>query len=173
MKKSRILPFLLVCLACATLTPPPLAAQVVQVGAGSYTKTFPGVDVAGRNGFPSGSPQLSGNAADKPVPTNDWWSALIKNNHASNLFNYPLSMRTLPGGLDVGHVVPPSGPGGSTQPLSDLSPIIVGVSGLNANRVTVSDHTDWTVTMAWTSGEHAFNATSGIGMPFLYFTKSQ
>ena len=56
-------------------------AQIINVGSGSYTRTFPGTDAAGRNGFPSGSPQLSGNAIGKPVPTNDWWSKLVKENH--------------------------------------------------------------------------------------------
>jgi hypothetical protein len=39
-----------------------LSAQTTQVGSGSYTNTFPGTDSAGRNGYPSGAPQLSGNA---------------------------------------------------------------------------------------------------------------
>ncbi len=67
-------------------------SQIVQVGEGSYTTSFPGTDSAGRNEYPSGSPQLSGNAIGKPVPTNDWWSKLIKENHADNLFNYPLTL---------------------------------------------------------------------------------
>lgn len=46
-----------------------LSAQITSVGNGSYTRTFPGADSAGRNSFPSGSPQLSGNAFGKPVPT--------------------------------------------------------------------------------------------------------
>ena len=61
-------------------------AQNVTVGNGGYTTSFPGTDSAGRNAYPSGSPQLSGNAIGKPVPTNDWWSKLIKENHADNLF---------------------------------------------------------------------------------------
>lgn len=69
-------------------------AQTTQIGSGSYTNNFPGTDQAGRNGFPSGAPQLSGNALGKPVPTNDWWSKLIKENHADNLFNYPMTMKT-------------------------------------------------------------------------------
>lgn len=71
-----------------------LNSQTTQVGNGSYTNTFPGTDTAGRNGFPSGTPQLSGDAVGKPVPTNDWWSKLIKENHADNLFNYPMTMKT-------------------------------------------------------------------------------
>ena len=57
----------------------------MNLGGGSYTTTFPGTDSGGRNGYPSGSPQISGIAANKPVPTNDWWSKLVKENHADNL----------------------------------------------------------------------------------------
>lgn len=99
-------------------------AQVVTVGSGSYTTEFPGTDEAGRNGFPSGSPQLSGNALNKPVPTNDWWSKLVKENHADNLFNYPLSMKTLNEGLVIGNIVPVSTPNGSSQPFGDAQPIL-------------------------------------------------
>ena len=53
-------------------------AQTTSVGNGSYTNSYPGADSAGRNGFPSGTPQLSGVAQGKPVPTNDWWSKLVK-----------------------------------------------------------------------------------------------
>ncbi|MCD8482538.1 MAG: hypothetical protein LR015_07670 [Verrucomicrobia bacterium] len=144
----------------------------VPVGAGSYTTVFPGTDVAGRNQFPGGVPQLSGAAVGRAVPTNDWWSAVVKNDHAGNLFNYPLSMRTLPRGLDIGHVIPGSGPNGSVQPLSDVSPVVVGVVGLSAARTTVADHSDWTVQFNWSSGQNQFWATSGVGMPMVYFEKS-
>jgi len=71
-----------------------LSGQIVNVGSGSYTTQFPGVDQAGRNSYPSGSPFTIGEAASKPVPTNDWWSAQIKNNHADNLFSYPYTLKT-------------------------------------------------------------------------------
>jgi len=140
-----------------------LNAQFVPVGNGSYTTTFPGTDVAGRNAFPSGTPFLSGNALGKPVPTSDWWSALIKNGTASNLFNYPFTMKTTPSGLVVSYI--PSGV------IDDLIPFSVGVTGLNASKTYVSDYSDWTVTMDWNDGTHQFQATSGVGMPFLYFIK--
>lgn len=69
-------------------------AQFVSVGSGGYTKTFPGNDSAGRNGFPSGSPNWSGAAVGKPIPTNDWWSKLMKETQASNLFTYPYTLKT-------------------------------------------------------------------------------
>jgi endoglucanase Acf2 len=139
-----------------------LQAQIA-VGNGSYTDVFPGTDQAGRNSFPSGTPQLSGNALNKPVPTNDWWSKLIKEDHADNLFNYPMTLRTKNDGLIVTYI--PWGP------IGDSSPIEVGLTGLNVNNTTVSDHSDWTVTMHWNDGTHDLKATSGIGMPFLYFEK--
>ncbi|MGC9342557.1 MAG: glycosyl hydrolase, partial [Bacteroidales bacterium] len=137
-----------------------LTAQVIPVGSGSYTTNFPGTDAAGRNRYPSGSPQLSGNALGKPVPTNVWWSQLIKQDHAGNLFNYPLAMKTKNSGLIISYI--PFGV------LDDQEPIIMGVSGLNASKTTVSDYTDWTVSMDWNG---RFRATSGIGMPFVYFEK--
>ena len=139
-----------------------IQAQVV-VGSGSYTGTFPGTDAAGRNGYPSGSPQLSGNAIGKPVPTNDWWSKLVKENHVDNLFNYPMTMKTTTEGLITTYI--PWGP------IGDSAPILVGLTGLNASQANVSDYSDWTVTMDWNDGSHNLKATSGIGMPFIYFEK--
>lgn len=138
-------------------------AQVVNVGNGSYTKTFPGTDAAGRNGYPSGTPQLSGKAAGKPVPTNDWWSKLLKENHADNLFSYPYTLKTTNEGLVVSYI-----PWGV---IDDLLPVIVGVSGLTTTKTTVCDYSDWTVSMNWNDGTHNFETTAGIAMPFLYFTK--
>lgn len=135
----------------------------VSIGSGSYTTSFPGTDQAGRNGFPSGTPQLSGSAQGKPVPTNDWWSKLVKEDHADNLFNYPMTMKTTNRGLIVTYI--PFGV------IGDSAPIEVGLSGLNTNRTTVSNYSDWTVTMNWNDGNHELKATAGIGMPFLYFEK--
>lgn len=135
----------------------------VSVGNGSYTTNFPGTDEAGRNGFPSGLPQVSGNAIGKPIPTNDWWSKLLKENHADNLFNYPMTLKTTNNGLIVTYI--PFGV------IGDSAPIEVGLEGLSASKATVSDYSDWTVTMDWNDGSHNLKATSGIGMPFLYFEK--
>jgi endoglucanase Acf2 len=140
-----------------------LSAQTTQVGSGSYTNTFPGTDSAGRNGYPSGAPQLSGNAIGKPVPTNDWWSKLVKEDHADNLFNYPMTLKTTNTGLIVTYI-----PWGV---IGDSKPIEVGLTGLNTTKTMVSDYSDWTVTMNWKDNNHELKTTAGIGMPFLYFEK--
>ncbi|TAE49040.1 MAG: endo-1,3(4)-beta-glucanase, partial [Bacteroidetes bacterium] len=137
--------------------------QSVSVGSGSYTTVFPGVDVAGRNTFPTGTPFTTGTAATKPVPTNDWWSAKLKNSHADNLFNYPYTLKTVNSGLVVTYI-----PWGV---IDNILPVTVGVVGLNAASAKIADYSDWTVTMDWSNAAHHFQATSGIGMPFLYFEK--
>ncbi len=55
--------------------------------------------------------------------------------------------------------------------IGDSAPIQVGLQGLNTDKTTVSDYSDWTVTMNWKDSNHEMNVTSGIGMPFLYFEK--
>lgn len=134
------------------------------VGSGSYSTIYPGADSAGRNGFPAGSPQLTKNAINKPVPTNDWWSKLIKENHADNLFNYPMTMKTADNGLIVTYI--PSGVIGDNQAIE------VGLTGLNTTKATAADYSDWTVSMNWNDGDRDLQATSGIGMPFVYFEKN-
>jgi len=139
-------------------------SQTTTVGSASYTTAFPGTDEAGRNSFPPGVPQLSGNALNKPAPTNDWWSLLLRDPHVSNLFNYPMALKTTNNGLVTSYI-----PWGV---FDDQKPIVIGVDGLNAPEATVSDHTAWTVTIDFNDGTHQFDVTAGIAMPFLYFTKS-
>lgn len=55
--------------------------------------------------------------------------------------------------------------------IGDSSPIELGLQGLSTNKATVSDYSDWTVTMNWKDADNELKATSGIGMPFLYFEK--
>lgn len=161
--KNRCLSLLFVFLFINHIGVHDLMSQIVTVGSGSYTTSFPGVDAAGRNLYPSGTPLLSGNALGKPVPTNDWWSQLIKSGQASNLFTYPYTLKTIGSGLVVSYI--PNGV------IDDLLPVTVGVSGMSASGTTVSDYSDWTVSMNWNGGTHHFETTAGIAMPFLYFTK--
>ncbi|MCI4670398.1 MAG: glycosyl hydrolase [Bacteroidia bacterium] len=164
MKLRKLLYIALCCTLSMGFNPTHSLGQFVPIGDGSYTTNFPGTDAAGRNSFPSGSPLLTGAAANKPAPTNDWWSAKIKNGHVDNLFNYPFTMKTVNSGLVVTYI-----PWGV---IDNIEPVVVGVEGLNAPQALVSDFSDWTVSMDWSNGSHQFEATSGIGMPFLYFKKN-
>ncbi len=147
-----------------------LVAQIVPVGSGSYTTQLPPADAAGRNANPAGTPRLSGAALTKPVPTNDWWTGILTSTGA-NLYNYPLSMRANNNGLVVSYTFLANGANDTRQPIGPEQPLLVGVSGLNNTNPTISDHSDWTVTASWNMGASQFNATLGMGMPFVYCTK--
>ena len=137
-------------------------AGVVNVGSGSYSDAFPGVDAAGRNAYPAGEPQVSGRAATRPIPTNDWWSSELINNHGNTIFNYPMGLQPMDNGLKMVNPVL-----GGAMPAD--SPVVIGLSGLNAQQTTVCDHSDWTVSINWSN---RMTATAGMGMPFVYFEKS-
>jgi endo-1,3(4)-beta-glucanase len=141
--------------------------QIMTVGSGSYTTQLPPPDAAGRNVVPAGTPRLSGAALSKPVPTSDWWTGLLTFNGA-NLYNYPLSLKAISNGLVVSYTAPTAGADDTRQPMSGDMPLLVGVSGLSVPNATVSDHSDWTVTASWGG---RLEATMGMGMPFVYFTK--
>jgi len=138
-------------------------AQTVSVGKGSYTLTFPGTDVAGRNGYPSGSPYLIDSLKSKPVPTNDWWSSKVKEAHCANLFNYPLTLKTVNQGLVTSYI-----PWGV---ISDIEPIVVGVSQLNHGSPYISEYGDWHIAMEWKSGQQRFQARVAMGNPMVYYQK--
>lgn len=146
--------------------------QTVSVGEGSYTTTFPGTDEAGRNTYPSGTPQVSGNAANKPISSNTWWANFMKEDHGGQAYNYPLSFRSESDGLVINYTIPLSSSASEyREPMSDVDGIKVGVDALDVTQSTVSDYSDWTVTTSWADDSHSFTAQMGMGMPFVYFTK--
>lgn len=147
-----------------TLSAIVLSAQSVEVGKASYTTTFPGKDEAGRNSYPVGTPRVTGNVKDRPAPTNDWWSNQLYSDHASNLFNYPLAMRTTDNGLVIVKNF-------QQQGVTADRPIEVMVEGISSSVTHVSDYSDWTVTFRWGDDNNYMDATTGIGMPFVYFEK--
>lgn len=148
------------------------SGQTISVGSGSYTTTFPGTDVAGRNLIPQGTPMLSGVAATKPVPSSDWFTFLLhpdsKTKNTVGTFNYPLSIRSSDKGLIMSFTVPNTLGNDYRQPMASADPIIVGTQGISAWS-TVCDYGDWTVVLDW---QNKMKATIGMGMPFVYFTKA-
>lgn len=159
MKLKKILIFT----SIAVMSSATMQATRERIGSGSYAASHPGFDVANRNKVPRGLPQVSGPAAERPIPTNDWWSNVLYENQTGNLFAYPIAMRTKMDGLALAYV--PKGP------MIDVDPIRVGVGSISSEKTTVSNYSDWTVTMRWGTDEEYFEATAGIGMPFVYFSK--
>ena len=140
-----------------------VSAQV-SVDGGSYAAAYPGADAAGRNGFLPGAPQLSGAAAGRPAPTNDWWSKLLLENHADNLFNYPMTFKTVNTGLVVTFI-----PWGV---IGDSAPIELCIEGLTATKTTISDYSDWTVDMHLQDTDQSLRVRAGGGYAVYLFEKN-
>lgn len=142
-----------------------LAVMAESAGAGSYLTTFPGTDKAGRNSYPPGTPAVSGDAATRPVPTNEWWSNELISAHGAGIFNYPMALKPVDAGLAIIRNM-------EQQAITAENPFLVGVDGLSAASTTVSDYSDWTVTLRWEASDKMMEATIGQGMPMVYFTRS-
>ncbi len=139
----------------------------VQVGQGSYSTDVP----AGQE-----SPQTTifrvDALADRPMPTNKWWSALAWQGSGNRaMFAHPLALAANPDGLAVSY---PNTPFISTRGdeyrynfFEDFRVSVAGLTRASAPPL-VADFSDWTVTAAW-DGD-AMRATMGHGMPFVYFT---
>ena len=100
----------------------PLSAQIT-AGNASYLDVFPGTDEAGRNSYPAGTPHVSGKAATRPVPTNDWWSNELINRHGASIFNYPLALKPLDNGMAIIKNI-------QGQAITAENPLTVGMTGL-------------------------------------------
>ncbi|MDO4319926.1 MAG: glycosyl hydrolase [Bacteroidales bacterium] len=138
-------------------------AGVVHVGSGSYSDAFPGKDEADRNDYPQGNPQVSGKAANRPIPTNDWWSNELINNHGHSSYAYSLALSPRDNGLVILRPIA----GGAMS--ADI-PVVISLEGINSPQTTVCDYSDWTVSLSWNDGR--MTATAGLGMPFVYFNRS-
>lgn len=142
-----------------------LSLMAETAGSATYLTEFPGTDKAGRNGYPAGSPAVCGNAAGRPVPTNEWWSNELINPHGAGIFNYPMALKPLDSGLAIIRNM-------EQQAITSENPVIVGLEGLDAPQTAVSDYSDWTVTLRWPGATSTMDAVIGQGMPMVYFTRS-
>lgn len=143
-----------------------LTAFAENAGMGSYLTAFPGTDNTGRNSFPPGSPQTSGKASLRPAPTNEWYSNELISAHGDGIFNYPMALKPLDNGLAIIRNM-------EQQAITAENPFVVSVEGMNASKTTVSDFSDWTVTINWEGQTSSMEATIGQGMPMVYFTRSE
>jgi len=138
--------------------------NIISVGAGSYTTDLPPDQQA-----PQTTIYRSEALADRPMPTNDWWSALAWRKPGNGaLFAHPLALSAQPGGLGVSYPnVPFIATNGDEYRFRYFEEFYVGVDSLNSTPV-VADFSDWTVTADWDNGK--LRATMGHGLPYVYFT---
>lgn len=161
--------------AGASLPAGTASAAEIPVGSGSYSDTRPpGASGPVDNAGQPVSPKVTERVADRPVPTNDWWSSLAfqraaDNPHSLPMFGHPLSYQAVAGGLEVGyateHVIVGNGAQYEFQHKADLT---LGVAGLNSPDTKADGWSDWTVSPYWAGGGQTLRATIGHGSPYVY-----
>ena len=171
--KTRLIPTRrpssrLLVLLCAT--PWMAGAEVVQVGAGSYSTTLPA-------GFKA-LPEKIFRTADVtgPMVTNQWWSSMVWQEFSANMFAHPLGMVCTPEGLAItypGAAIVANEQaimGGGLTPEGDVK---IGLtSGSLFKSAECGGYSDWFVTAAFSAGESSLKTTYGHGSPFVYATFS-
>ncbi len=155
-----------VCLLGGAFRSLPAAAQVVTVGAGSYTTALP----AGASA--PATPIY--NTVGGPIDTHKFWTAknwyptniVTGNGGPYNMIAHPLSFETTPSGLQLGFVptITQYGNPASAFFQTNEADMTLGVAGLNASSVPVSANTDWSVDFNF----GPITTRVGRGMPFVY-----
>ena len=152
-------------------------AQVVQVGAGSYSTSLPSGEIGPQNASGQNILPKVSNTFDQRVQTNDWWSSLIfpffGNQYSGKLIAHPLSMQANKSGLELSyqtqHVLINAAPG-SDYLFPYVPQMTVGIQGLNSSNTKTYRYDDWTVTAEWIHGDKSMLATMGHGLPFVYLS---
>ncbi|MFD8196593.1 glycosyl hydrolase [Streptomyces wuyuanensis] len=150
-------------------------AATIEVGKGSYSDVRP----AGRqgpvnNGGQPVKPKVTPAMADKPVPTNDWWSSLAfqrfaGNPWSENMYGHPLTYKSVSGGLEVGYPTSHQIVGGGRQyEFPHKADLTLGLVGLDSPDAKADGWSDWTVTPYWNDGARTLRATIGHGLPYVY-----
>ncbi|MFJ5778959.1 glycosyl hydrolase [Streptomyces sp. NPDC093094] len=151
------------------------SAATVPVGRGSHSDTRPaGTQGPSNNNGQPVRPKVTAAAADRPVPTNDWWSSLAFQRYAANpwsenIYGHPLTYKAVSGGLEVGYPTAHQIVGeGRQYEFPHKADLTLGLAGLNSPDAKADDWSDWTVTPYWNDGTRTLRTTVGHGLPYVY-----
>lgn len=135
--------------------------EVVSVGAGSYA-SFP---------LPSENVSTFANRAlnvpegnTKPIPTNDWWTQVLTENYAGNLWAYPLIIRPQSYGAQLYFPVNWQG-----QDMVKDYPVTLRGTNFNPSKNIAKEWHDWGLTVNMQDGDKVMDITLGNGIPMAWF----
>ena len=138
------------------------AQIVVQVGAGSYASSVPETESSYDANFISANVNVS-DTNTRPIPTSDWWTDVLFNDFAGNLWAYPMTIDPEDYGFEC--FFPTTFANGDPQ-LYD--PIEVKASGFNPEKNIASDWSDWSVTIDLSDNDQSMEMTLAHGVPFTW-----
>jgi endoglucanase Acf2 len=147
-------------------------AQIVSVGQGSYTRTYPQ-----GNSLPSGIdgefmlPRVS-QEFDQIIQSNDYWSNLIFPHQGSDHLDivpaHPLVLKSSENGFEVGYLEKLT-TSSRKYYYSARNFIEIGIGGKTSNRTSAHGYGDWTFAAKMEYENASLIATTGHGLPYTFF----
>lgn len=138
------------------------AQTVVPVGAGSYASSIPTSEGSYDANFISANVNVS-DTNTRPIPTSDWWTDVLFNDFAGNLWAYPITIDPEDYGFEC--YFPTTFANGDAQ-LYD--PIEVKAAGFAPQKNTAVDWSDWSVTIDLIDNDQSMRMTLAHGVPFTW-----
>lgn len=158
-------PFCACGLACAQAAPTSKQPVPVAVGKGSYA-SFPPPDAGKGVADVLAKPLSLDNPNHRAVPTNQWWTNLITDKFAGQLWAFPLMVRADPEGINVFYPIKWNDRG--TDPVSDL-PLAVHGADFHPTGTRARTWGDWTVTFREAESDAKYiDVTLGRGLPYAW-----
>ncbi len=166
----KSLPPILAVLSCAAAradeSAPPPAPQIVSVGTGSYA-SFPPTEVEDQARKALGKTlYLLPEAQNKPIPTNTWWTNLLIDRYAGQLWSFPQQTKATPDGLEVSF--PTRWNDSGSDPVSE-NPLKIGGKEFKPADARAKSWSDWLVSFRLAENEAKFfDVTLGRGLPYVW-----
>ncbi|MFP8890254.1 glycosyl hydrolase [Natrialbaceae archaeon A-CW2] len=145
--------------------------DIVTVGNASYRSTKPAIGQE-----PPTEVYVAEERRGDPLPTNNWWGALMWEGHLLDsdayIWSHPLVSTTGPRGFVFGGQGEweagsgPAGPNFATRPIELAA--TVGLEGATFDESVVTDWTDWSVSFAMESSSGRIDVTLVRGSPYAY-----
>ena len=140
--------------------------QVVSVGKGSYA-SFPPPEVAKvAQGTLDKTLYLLPEAQGKPLPTNKWWTDLLVERYAGQLWSFPQQTKATKDGLEI--TFPTRWNDKGSDPVSE-NPLRIGGKGFAPVDSRAKSWSDWLVSFRLGQSEDKFfDVTLGRGLPYVW-----
>ena len=171
--------YLLLLLSCAMAASTATAQEVVKVGKGSYASYTP-LEMCRTEYHKPGDWGYQGDQskymqirklylreeADRPIPTNDWWTNLITQPYSGRMWSYPQFVQAQSYGVDV--QAPSYWIDNSTEMKSNTVVSVKGGMEFNPEAAVAENWHDWDVEFLMQDGDKEMYTTMAHGVPFTW-----
>ncbi|MFO1394221.1 MAG: glycosyl hydrolase [Steroidobacteraceae bacterium] len=122
---------------------------------------------------PPAATYVTGDAANRPAPTNQWYSSVIFQQWSQPIHAHPMTYRATEAGFEVGLPIAKLSVenGGRKREVSypHVAALVVAPVGFQPRDARLAGYSDWLAKISMASGVDALTATVLHGSPFSYY----